>query len=172
MPWSSSVEGTIPALRNKPEKLRQIFAEVANAALERGLSEEEAIYAGLAAVKLEENKNNRKGPIVKVKQPDAKEHNLPQHVRVLLEKKLEVNDQPPRNKINPALLPWKTLDTDHPRSIISANFDKNGRLMIVFDDGEKIVTDPVPVSETIQNYISVTQSSDSGVGPIVDGGTF
>jgi hypothetical protein len=90
----------------------------------------------------------------------------------LLEKKLEVNDHPPRNKINPALLPWKTLDTDHPRSIISANFDKNGRLMIVFDDGEKIVTDPVPVSETIQNYISVTQSSDSGVGPIVDGGTF
>ena len=63
MPWSSSVEGTIPALRNKPEKLRQIFAEVANAALKRGLSEEEAIYVGLAAVKLEENKNNRKGPI-------------------------------------------------------------------------------------------------------------
>lgn len=54
MPWSATK--TIPALENKSEEVKRIFADAANSALDRGRSEEEAVFAGLAAVKNHEKK--------------------------------------------------------------------------------------------------------------------
>lgn len=48
MPWSKT--NTIPGLKNKSDKIKEVFAQTANSALDRGLSEEEAVFAGLAAV--------------------------------------------------------------------------------------------------------------------------
>lgn len=53
MPWTA--DKTIPAMQNRSRKAREIFAEVANATLARGLSEEEAIFAGIAAANRAEN---------------------------------------------------------------------------------------------------------------------
>ena len=55
MPWSK--DKTIPSLENKSDKVKEVFAEAANAALSRGLSEEDAVFAGLGAVSRYEKAN-------------------------------------------------------------------------------------------------------------------
>lgn len=153
MPWTSSKEGTLPSLKNKSEKIREIFAEVANAALKRGLSEEEAIFSGLGAVNAYEKKNQVKKAVVP----------KPSHLQAVIEaaklKKSQSEILPEKeqdNKINKVFLGKNAIDSDPERSLVSADWDKNGRLVLTFDDGEKIYTDPVPVSESIEQYVAIT----------------
>ena len=58
MPWSA--DDTIPSMKKKSKELRALFARVANQALAKGQSEEEAVFAGIAAVKNAEKKTETK----------------------------------------------------------------------------------------------------------------
>lgn len=151
MPWTA--DKTIPAMQNRSRKAREIFAEVANAALARGLSEEEAIFAGIAAANRAENTKK----INKIEKPP-----VPQHVKAVIEAARKAKDQQEevlqKKKINPAYLPQNTLDADTQRTVISVDWDEKGRLVLLFSDGEKIVTSPVPVSENIEQYFRVDAS--------------
>lgn len=143
MPWTASVEGTLPSLKNKSKEAREIFARVANAALAKGQTEEEAIYAGLAVVAAHERKKERE--VKKEFKPIAK-----------AEVVAPITPTNTRNVISQAFLPKNAITPDPDRSLVASSWDNNGRLILQFDDGKKIITDPVPVSENIEQFISVS----------------
>jgi hypothetical protein len=163
LPWSK--DKTIPALENKPDKVKEVFAEAANAALSRGLSEEDAVFAGLGAVSRYEKANK---PLKKSLKPE-----LPIHVKVILEAKKQKEQEELENlkkaaleleekrkvespKVLKAFLPENAIEPNPERSLVAAEWDKQGRLILTFDDGEKITTSPVPVQEKIEQYIGVS----------------
>ncbi len=152
MPWSA--DQVIPAIKNKSLELRQLFAKVANAALAKGQSEEEAVFAGLSAVKLAEKKKTEKAVVEKPK--------LPSHVQAILDLKKQAPIQQVNTdsgKISQAFLGKNALESDPDRSLVSAVWDKNGRLILTFDDGKQIITDPVPVSEHIEQFVTVSSET-------------
>lgn len=55
MPWS--INNVPAAIKKKTKEEKRVFAEVANAALKAGKSEQDAVFAGLAAIK---NYNNKR----------------------------------------------------------------------------------------------------------------
>lgn len=54
------------------------------------------------------------------------------------------------------------LEPDSSRSLIAVNWDKYGQLVLKFDDGEKLTTDPVPVNSV--NSAVIVQKQISGGG--------
>lgn len=163
MPWTSSKSGTLPSLVNKPLSSREIFARVANAALAKGQTEEEAIYAGLAAVSNEERKKKRDTS-------KSLSNPLPSHLSAILNagtktvekaatEPLNASDEP---QIRQAFLGKNAVTSDSSRSLVSASWDNFGRLVLQFDDGKQIITDRVPVEEKIEQSIGVS------VNPVFD----
>lgn len=155
MPWDAS--NTIPAMKNKSLQLRQVFAKAANAALVKGLSEEDAVFAGLSAVKIEEKKIQKAAP--KVEPPK-----VPQHVLAAIEIAKKAQEE------NPQVIPEVPV-------LISAKFNQYNQLVLGFSDGSTIVSNEVQVDELIQNIAInqqvVSEGGGGGTAPdIVDGGTF
>ena len=150
MPWTEN--DTIPSMRNRSSKARKAFAEVANAALERGLTEEEAIFAGIAAA----DRADGKTPVKRIHKVQPK---IPLHLKAVLE--LQKNQQEEKQAIHRAFLPKNSLSTNQDRNVISAEWGSRGELILVFDTGERLVTSPVPVSENIEQYISISNVSES-----------
>jgi hypothetical protein len=139
MQWSA--DNTAPAIQSKSLKLRELFAKVANASLAKGLSKEEAIFAGINAVKIEERKN----------QP-AKEKKLkvPSHVESL------------RSYTNPFEVVSKAEDIVIAPTIKAADFDAQGHLVILMSDGRRVVSKGKAVEQHIDQRIGVS------VNPVFD----
>lgn len=136
MVWTAS--NTIPEMKGKSLKLRELFAKVANASLSKGLSEEEATFAGTKAVKLEETKN---AP-AKVKAPK-----LPSHLQVIKDLANAQLNAPVEKAVEPKV----TQPT-----ILSADIDKTGRLVLTLPDGNIVTTkSPIP-KETISQNVTVS----------------
>jgi hypothetical protein len=140
MPWSAN--NTVPAIQSKSLKLRELFAKVANASLDKGLSEQESIFAGTNAVKIEE----RKTQPVKIKQPKA-----PSHVESL------------RSYTNPFEMVSKA-ENELPAAatVKAAEFDAQGHLVILMSDGRRVVTKGKAVEQHIDQRIGVS------VNPVFD----
>lgn len=140
MPWSASK--TIPAVEGKSPKLRELFAKVANAALAKGQTEEEAIFAGLGAVKIEENKRQVK----KVTAPK-----VPAHLQVL---KDIVNKQTtPVEKVKEVVPTTST--------VVSADINQTGHLVLVMSDGTRVTTkSPIP-KEVINQSVSISNDTSA-----------
>lgn len=140
MPWSKT--NTIDSLKNKSDKIKEVFAEAANSALKRGLSEEDAIFAGLGAV-------SRYEKVLDSVKKSAKPE-IPLHLKAVL--------QSQEGKIQKAYLPENSITSDSSRSLVSVDWDKQGRLVLTFDDGEKIVTSQAPIAENItQNFAAAAR---------------
>lgn len=130
MPWSKY--NTIPSLKNKSEKVKEVFAEAANATLTRGKSEQEAIVAGLGAVMAYEKKHNIKKSVVV--------DEVPSQVQTPVVKNLGINQ---------AFFPGNSLPSED-RQLVSAKFDDFGRLILSFDTGEQIITNTVKTGDIHQ----------------------
>lgn len=139
MQWSA--DNTIPAIQGKSLNLRELFAKVANASLAKGLSKEEAIFAGTNAVKIEERKNQP----VKVKQPK-----LPSHVESL------------RSYTNPFEVVSKAVEQPAIATVKAAEFDAQGHLVILMSDGRRVVTKGKAIEQHIDQRIGVS------VNPVFD----
>lgn len=127
MQWTA--DNTPSTIQSKSLKLRELFAKVANASLDKGFSQEESIFAGTNAVKIEERKNQP----AKVKPPK-----LPSHIESL------------RSYTNPFEVVSKA-ETELPSptsDIKTAEFDKDGRLVLSLSNGKKITS-----KNTVQNNI-------------------
>jgi hypothetical protein len=140
MPWSAN--NTVPAIQSKSLKLRELFAKVANASLDKGLSEQESIFAGTNAVKIEERKNQP----AKVKEPKK-----PSHVESL------------RSYTNPFEMVSKA-ENELPvaATVKAAEFDAQGHLVILMSDGRRVVTKGKAVEQHIDQRIGVS------VNPVFD----
>lgn len=148
-----------PAIVNKSLRAKQAFLSGYTSAISRGLTDDEAYFSGLSqATTAERIEKAQKQPLEPIKPK------VPQHLAVLLEKRSEAAVVAPAStpKIKQEFLGKNALVPDSDRSLVSATWDKNGRLLLQFDDGQKIITDPVPVSENIEQYISVSAGSSSG----------
>lgn len=139
MQWSA--DNTIPSIQGKSLKLRELFAKVANASLSKGLSKEEAIFAGTNAVKIEENKNKP----AKVKAPK-----LPSHVESL------------RSYTNPFEVVSKAESPIQVPTVKAAEFDNEGHLVILMSDGRRVVTKGKAVEQKIDQRVGIS------VNPVFD----
>ncbi len=157
MPWSAS---SVPnSVKNKSLHLRSIFAKVANAALDKGQTEEEATFAGLAAVNLEEKKN-------KPKEVKKEAQKLPSHIQAILDAKkaqgrpLEGSTSDYFNQGNTHVAKASENasegDLEGSRDIVDAEFNKKGQLVLKFSDGSRITTDESAIKEYIEQHVVVT----------------
>lgn len=134
MPWSASK--TISSMEGKSSKLKELFAKVANAALAKGQTEEEAIFAGLGAVKLEEKKHR----VAKVVEPK-----VPSHLQVL-------RDLPLVKAVEPTPVSAPAGPT-----VKSVEFDAQGHLVLLMSDNTKLVSKTKAIQENIEQSVYITK---------------
>jgi hypothetical protein len=141
MQWSA--DNTPLAIQSKSLKLRELFAKVANASLDKGFSKEESIFAGTNAVKIEERKNQP----AKEKKPA-----VPSHVSSL------------RSYTNPFEMVSKAAEEPvvAVATVKAAEFDAQGHLVILMSDGRRVVTKGKAVEQHIDQRIGVS------VNPVFD----
>lgn len=167
MPWTAS--NTINSMKKKSLELRELFAEVANVVLAESGSEEDAIQAGLAAVAKKEGKVRVKKAVeakpaptipphlaailaLKAKRQQTEEQEISKAVRATTAA-LETTSE----EINTNILfkQRNRLEADPDRSLVAVEWDKEGRLVLKFDDGEKLVSEPVPTQQVSQSSVAV-----------------
>lgn len=168
MPWDSNGANTHVLLKNKSIELRQLFAKHANAALTKGRTLEEASYSGLSAVKLAERKQQE---LLKQQKPKAV---VPEHLQAVLDLLKNPPEQPTSDdntlgntnvassRLNAAMMLKIALPADPNRSLIGADFDADGRLVLRFDTGETITTTEGNIREYIERIVTIATPASSG----------
>jgi hypothetical protein len=131
MAWDAI--NTVPAMHGKSLTLRELFAKTANAALDKGQTEEEAIFSGMSAVKIQEKKNQP---------PKAVAPKVPAHLAAV------------RSYQSPYDMVSKATNTPTVPTIASTDFDADGRLILIMSDGTRVTTKG-KILENIQQYITV-----------------
>ena len=150
MPWT--LANPPDAVKNKPKHVIEACVLAANAALAKGLTEEEAIFACLSAAKRTEAQSVTKT----VKRP------VPQHIQALLERKIQ---EPETQKaINSVFLGKSALPADKERTLVQADFNSKNQLVLTFDTGEKITTSAPNIEQNIEQYLSVSTSGSGATG--------
>lgn len=151
---------TIPALTGKSREIRILFADIANEALLKGRTQEEAIFQGLALVKQKEQKEIKKF---------VKPH-VPRHLQAILD--LKNNPQASQEALSALQIENPTEDTlASGKEIVGAEFDAKGRLILKFKDGKTIVSNVAPITAVEHSVIVV--GDGNGTAPVdgsVDGG--
>jgi len=128
MLWSA--DNTPISIQGKSLKLRELFARTANAAIAKGLSRDEAIFAASNAVKSEEKKNQP----AKTKAKTVASFTSPFEV---VSKAAE--DQVPEVA-----------------TVKAAEFDAQGHLVLLMTDGKRIVTKGKAVEQHINQSVGVS----------------
>ena len=126
--WSA--DNTPISIQGKSLKLRELFARTANAAIAKGLSRDEAIFAASNAVKSEEKKNQP----AKTKAKTIASFTSPFEV---VSKAAE--DQVPEVA-----------------TVKAAEFDAQGHLVLLMTDGKRIVTKGKAVEQHINQSVGVS----------------
>ena len=135
MVWTA--DNTIPEMKGKSLKLRELFAKAANTALKKGMTEEEATFAGSKAVKIEEAKN---AP-AKVTAPK-----VPAHLQVL--KDIATKQTTPVEKVKEVSTPTT--------NVVSVDINQTGHLVLVMSDGTRVTTkNPIP-KEVVNQNVSIS----------------
>lgn len=136
MLWSA--DNTPISMQGKSLKLRELFARTANAAIAKGFSKDEAIFAATNAVKSEEKKN----------QP------------------IRTKPAVTRSFTNPFEVVNKATESVETSAVVAtvkaAEFDAQGHLVILMSDGKRIVTKGKAVSQNINQTVGVS------VNPVFD----
>lgn len=151
MPWS--YPNKIPdILKNKPADIQKKAIEIGNETLQRTGSEESAIFSMQSYVKRQQAKESQQKALDTPKK-------VPQHLQAILHKAIKPEEpEEPSNgfkrlPISKEFLGDNALPVGVDRNLVSAEFDKNDRLVMLFDTGEKIQTRSV--TQVLQNHISV-----------------
>jgi hypothetical protein len=82
---------------------------------------------------------------------------VPSHLAAIINKRAGVGSDASSSSqpIKQAFLGKSALTSDASRSLVSASWDANARLLLQFDDGQKIITDPVPIDEHIEQHVAI-----------------
>jgi hypothetical protein len=154
--------------QNKPEKQQEAFIAAANSALSRGLTEEEAIFAGIGAMRVVAKKNATVSKAsYSAKEPLKRPSHIPDPalIKALQQQEAQEILKAEMNKIVsvPSYL-GKSLPQDKQRNVIAANFDSKDRYVILFDTGEQLISRSIDIKQYVEQYVSVTQKQDGGTG--------
>lgn len=148
MTWGYSKEETTDSLKHKSYAVRKAFADAANATLNRGLDIEAAEFAGYAAVSRLERKQSEESQtaldLIK------KQNKPPAHLAAVLE----------AARVKQAELTKQAIQEQQPlpefKQITSIDFNKQGYLVVVFDDGSTITTKHKVIEQIdISQYVSL-----------------
>lgn len=162
MPWSKDNPPSFA--KNKSEAERKVAADVANSTLAKGSTEEEAIFAAIAAVKRLNKQESQKKAV------EAPKRILPSHVLSLLNKAavepVIASDEPSSVRVLPIskeFLGENALPVGTDRNLVSVELKDDLSLYHTFDTGERIITDLKKLKGNIENYITVSnQAQGSG----------
>lgn len=123
-------------------------------------------------VKVKTENESSSDSVVKVtvkKQEKPKE--IPAHLAAILAlKPTETPIEPSEEHIDAKMF-YKSkdrLEPDPERSLVAAKWDKQDRLVLEFDDGEKIITKPVPVNQISSSVVVTGDSGGGGEIGVVD----
>lgn len=131
MPWSKNK--TVPALEDKSDADKELFARVANAQLDKGKSEKDAIIAGMVAVK-----NSCR----------VQKAAIPAHLQGILNRIQEVTDEETSLYVQKAVLGANSLPVGIDRNLVKVELNKRNELVFTFDTKETIVTKPIELGIT------------------------
>ncbi len=151
--WSSS--NTIPELDGKPIEIRQRFADAANAALTKGRTQQEAVFAGITAARTLERKIE-KAAAEKLTEEKIKRNTVPLHLQVIKQAAtLKVaKESKPVEKAEEV----KTV-SDIAAEIVDLRFDEEGYLQIKFKSGKTLKTkNTAPRQEAVSQYVTIQNS--------------
>jgi hypothetical protein len=135
MAWDAI--NTVPAMHGKSLALRELFAKVANAALAKGQTEEEATFSGMSAVKIQEKKT---AP------PKAVAPKVPAHLAAVR------SYTEPYSMVSKAVEPAPAV-----ANVKSVEFDNQGHLVLLMSDNTKIVSKTKAVQENIEQSVYITK---------------
>lgn len=161
MPWSYPSD--MPSFaKHKTEKEQKLAVKVANETLAKTGDDSSAIFAAIAAVK------NLKKKTEKSVSVEKQERKLPSHIptREMFNalKQEEQQEIVSKALVLPAFLRQHSLPEGVARNIRAMNFNKEGKLVVVFDTGEIITTDAVAIQEIIEQHIGVAISREGSGG--------
>ena len=155
MPWAYP-DKTPDFLKNKSVGAIKAGIEAGNAALARGLTEEEAVFAAIASASAYEKKHRA---IMEVKPAKAP----PLHLQAILDiaKKRSEASTSPQEQLGQVLHQEDAEElskalSEPSRTIVDADFDKQNRLVIKFSDGSKITTRPIDVKSFVEQHIAIS----------------
>jgi hypothetical protein len=151
--WSSS--NTIPELDGKPIEIRQRFADAANAALTKGRTQQEAVFAGITAARTLERKIE-KAAAEKLTEEKIKRNTVPLHLQVIKQAAtLKIaKESKPVEKAEEV----KTV-SDIAAEIVDLRFDEEGYLQVKFRSGKTLKTkNTAPRQEAVSQYVTIQNS--------------
>ncbi len=150
MQWN---EANLPAsMQFKSKELKNIYITAANKSYQKLQDKDAANFAGLNAVSIEERKS-----IAAVKKSAPV---IPLHLKAVLEASKSIPDtNTSKSIIQQAFLPKNSLEVGKDRSLVSADFDNLGRLVLLFDTGEKIITSEIAIKEYIEQNIAIAPNT-------------
>lgn len=142
-----------PELLKKALKYRQAFVDAANAALQKGRSQSDAEFVGLAAVARLETIDAKNAS--KAIEKDVASRKPPPHLEAVLRAReiIKAESKPDTLPMQPGV------------QIKGVRFTPQGKLVVLFDDGtEKVSDNEVPVDSIINQYVTVQAPSGPPVG--------
>jgi hypothetical protein len=134
------------SVQNKPTEIVNKGLAAANKALLNGKSKVEATLVALGTIRAIEQALN---PVV--------EPIVPTHVSLLKAQ------EEPKNTIHRAFLGKNALPTDSDRVLVSADFNEQAQLVLVFDTGETLTTKSIITEEIMQQFLTVTTGSTGDI---------
>lgn len=168
-PWSNSSAKRIESLlKDKPSSIKELFARISGASLAKGQTEDEAIFAGFNAVRVEENRLKKlaeKQRPAKPKQPQttrAFAGSSPESAFAMTSKAL--NPIPPdvvagvAADVVAGVVTEEELKEEFNRKftrIIKTEFDPQGRLVLTYSDGTKIISQNVAPADSISQSVTL-----------------
>lgn len=153
MHWS---ELNLPvSMQGKSKELKNIYVEAANKSFSKFKDEQAAVFAASQAVSIEERRlANEKRKAA----PQAP--TVPLHLKAVLDAAKTVSKPVSKqDTIQQAFLPKNALQSGLNRSLVSADFDDKGQLVLLFDTGEKIVTSEIAIKEYIEQNIAIAPNT-------------
>jgi hypothetical protein len=142
-------------LKHKPADVIKTAVTAGNQALQKGLTKEEALFSACFAAGVAERQ------LAKSRVKPTK--TIPEHLQAVLDLRKAMQEphtsptaaSSTSGNTNVALVYKNALEANPERSLVAAEFDKQGRLNLIFDTGEKIITNEQVLKEYIEQYVTV-----------------
>jgi len=163
MPYS--VDSPPKFAKNKSNEEKRIASEAANRVLQRGGTEEEAIFSGIAAVSAYNKKKQNTQ-----KAAEAPKKGLPSHLQVLIDLAKETQHQTSSEvledsvknfSIRKEFLGKNALPVGVDRNLVSVELLEDSTMRFLFDTGEQILTDLSKLKTYIEQYIGISTGTDT-----------
>lgn len=148
-----------PELQLKALKYRQAFVDAANAALQKGRSQSDAEFVGMAAVARLESIDAKNAAVAI--QKDVTSREPPSHLAAILRAR-ELRQKEASESAQKAVKSINLLDVPE---VVEMTFDQDGYLIVKFSNGKTLRSkNRSPAVDNVTQHIAIAGSSSTGTG--------